>query len=178
MSGRRDGAPRGPSLHAAITSEPLVGATLLDGVGDPAHGGVVLFIGRVRTENQGHLVRRLHYEAYVEMAEAELTQIVRDVARRFEVGAITAIHRIGTLAPGEASLAVAVAAGHRDAAYRASRAVVEAIKQRLPIWKREEYADGTARWLGGSPSPGQSAEGSAAAVDPQAAGHTGSSEAS
>lgn len=151
-AGRRpDGgasAERDPVLRTWISAEPLDPGGLLDDLGDERDGGVALFVGRVRAWNGGRRVTRLTYEAYVEMAEEELARIAAEVAGRAAVGAVAAVHRVGELAPGEPSVAVAVAAPHRAAAYEASRAVIEAIKVRLPIWKRESYADGTERWLG------------------------------
>lgn len=156
---------RRPALRTRITRDPLEASRLLEGLGDRGDGGVVVFLGRVREENRGRPVLRLHYEAYLEMAAEELARIAREVAEAHDVGAISAVHRVGTLEPGEASLAVAVAAPHREEAFRASRAVVETVKARLPIWKREVYGDGTARWLGAA-SLDASAEGSSEAAGP------------
>lgn len=144
----RDPRERQPFLRTWISADPLDAAALLEGLGDERDGGLALFVGRVRAWNGERRVTRLTYEAYLEMAEEELARIAADVADGAAVGAIAAVHRVGELAPGEASVAVAVAAPHRAAAYEASRAVIEAIKARLPIWKREAYADGTERWLG------------------------------
>lgn len=166
MSGNADHRSRRPALRTGITSQPLEAGRLLAEVGDHSDGGVILFLGRVRRENRGRPVRRLLYEAYLEMAEEELARIASETADSFDVGAITVVHRVGTLEPGEASLAVAVAAPHRDAAFRAARAVIEAVKTRLPVWKREEYEDGTARWLGES----ETAAGSHAGPAAEAAG--------
>lgn len=165
MTRRRTAGPELPRATARISDGPLDPAGLLEGLGGPADGGVVLFVGRVRDENEGRRVARLEYEAYVEMAEEELARIVEEAAGRFEVGAIAAVHRVGILSPGEPGVAVAAAAPHRAAAYRASRAVMEAIKKRLPVWKREEYEDGTSRWLG-SPAPAAGAAGRGGASGP------------
>lgn len=142
-----------PRVQTWLTDRPLNPAGLLESVGGPGAGAVVLFVGRVREMNRERAVARLRYEAYREMAEAELRRIAQEMAAGFGVGAIAAVHRVGTLEPGEESVAIAVAAPHREAAYAASRAVIEGIKERLPVWKREEYADGTADWLG----PGEEA---------------------
>lgn len=173
MSGKRE-APA--ELRTRITEDPLDPADLLENLGDRRDGGLALFVGRVREVNEGRRVVRLRYEAYREMAEQELARIASEVAGRFEIGAIAAVHRVGVLAPGEASVAVAVAAPHRDAAYEASRAVVEAIKARLPVWKREAYADGTARWLGVPEAPG-AGPGASAAESGAPAGSSGGARA-
>ncbi|MFQ5677910.1 MAG: molybdenum cofactor biosynthesis protein MoaE [Gemmatimonadota bacterium] len=131
-----------------ITERRLEPEELVTKLGTRSDGAVLLFVGRVREMNAGRRVTRVGYEAYREMAEAELAAIVREVAEESPVGAIAAVHRVGVLTLGEVSVAVAVAAPHRDACYAASRAVIEAVKKRLPIWKREEYADGSVAWVG------------------------------
>jgi molybdopterin synthase catalytic subunit len=115
------------------------------------HGATVTFEGRVRDRNRGRRVVRLHYEAYVPMAEETLHAIAAEAAARFGVGGVAALHRTGSLEIGEASVAIAVAAAHRGDAFDAARYVIEQIKTRLPIWKREEYADGSSEWLDGAP---------------------------
>lgn len=119
-------------------------------VGSSADGAVALFLGRVRDQNQGRAVTRLHYEAYGEMAERELAAILDEAANRWTLSHLEAVHRTGTLELGEVSVAIVAAAPHRAAAFEASRHVIEEIKRRLPIWKREEYADGSIEWV---PSP-------------------------
>lgn len=138
-----------PVLLAEIATGPIDGAGLLARVGRPADGAAILFEGRVRETNGDREVRALHYEAYDEMGRQELAAILRETAGRFGVGRLGAIHRTGSLEIGEVSVAVAVAAPHRDQAFAASRHIMDEIKRRLPIWKKEEYRDGTSRWLGG-----------------------------
>lgn len=115
--------------------------------GTHADGAVLIFQGRVREVNEGRRVTRLHYEAYEEMATRELESICEEAADRFEIGEVSAAHRVGDLDPGDVSVVVAVAAPHRAAAYEASRFVIERLKERVPIWKRERYADGETSWL-------------------------------
>ncbi|MFQ5688726.1 MAG: molybdenum cofactor biosynthesis protein MoaE [Gemmatimonadota bacterium] len=117
---------------------------------DRPHGAAVLFLGRVRASSQGRVVVCLRYEAYPEMAELELRSIAEEAAARFPIDEIRAAHRIGSLEPGETSVAISVFGPHRAPCYDASRFLIEEIKRRLPIWKREEYSDGTAHWVGGS----------------------------
>lgn len=138
----------GPTLEARIVDTALDPPGLLAELGTASDGALVLFVGRVRRTNRGRPVMRLEYEAYREMAERELTSIVREVSERHGAGAISAVHRVGVLEPGEPSVAIAVAAPHRAEAYAASREVMEAIKERLPVWKREVYVDGADTWLG------------------------------
>lgn len=143
----------GASVWVRVASEPIDPLALARRVRDPEHGAVLFFEGRVRRVNDGRDVTRILYEAYAEMAEEVLREIVGEASRRYAVGSVAAVHRTGWLAPGEASVAVAVGAAHREAAYAASRHVIEAIKARLPVWKKEEYADGGARWLDGATPP-------------------------
>lgn len=115
--------------------------------GSSADGAITVFLGRVRDHNRGRPVTRLHYEVYDEMAERELTAILAETAERWRLSHLEAVHRTGTLELGELSVAIVAAAPHRAAAYEASRHVIEEIKRRVPIWKREEYADGTVEWV-------------------------------
>jgi MoaE-MoaD fusion protein len=111
---------------------------------DLAHGALVTFVGRAReTADDGRAVIELEYEAYPEMAEAVLEQITREVADRWPPAAVAVVHRVGLVPLGEAAVAIVTAAPHRAEAYDANRYVIEAIKDRLPIWKRERFADGS-----------------------------------
>jgi len=140
------GGPDPCSVSARITEEPIQTDRLLD-LGSRADGALLLFVGRVRDHNDGRSVARIRYEAYAEMAERELEAILREAADRCEVTRIEAVHRTGELEIGEASVAIAVASPHRAAAFEASRYVIEEIKKRLPVWKREAYADGSDAWV-------------------------------
>lgn len=113
-------------------------------------GAVILFTGVVRNHADGRDVSGLYYEAYETMAERKLAQICDDVRARHSVTDISVIHRVGELEIGDVSVAIAVAAPHRDAAYKASREVIERLKQEVPIWKREHYVGGGERWLEGT----------------------------
>jgi molybdopterin synthase catalytic subunit len=141
-------AKRRPSVEVFITDEPLESLEALQRVGTRSDGAALTFEGRVRDFNDGRAVVRLAYEAYSEMAEGELRKICEEAGSRFEVTAIVAAHRTGLLELGEVSVSIAVAAPHRAACYEASRYVIEELKLRLPIWKHEQYADGTAGWVG------------------------------
>ena len=107
----------------------------------------MLFVGTVREQNDGRAVLGIEYAAYGPMAERELAAIAREAGARFDTGDIVVEHRVGELALGEASVAIAVAHPHRAPAYDASRYVIEQIKTRVPVWKREAYADGTRAWV-------------------------------
>jgi molybdopterin synthase catalytic subunit len=118
----------------------------------PGDGALCLFLGVVRNENAGQPVTHLEYEAYEEMALAVMDGIEAETRRRWAVTDVRLVHRLGRLAIGEASVAVAVAAPHRAEAFAACRFAIDALKAKAPIWKKEFYADGSA-WLEGSPSP-------------------------
>ncbi|MEX2135899.1 MAG: molybdenum cofactor biosynthesis protein MoaE [Chloroflexota bacterium] len=108
------------------------------------HGALVTFVGRARDRaDDGREVLELEYEAYPEMATAVLAEIVGDVERRWTGCAVAVVHRVGRVPIGEAAVAIVTAAAHRSEAYEANRFVIEAIKERLPIWKRERFADGS-----------------------------------
>lgn len=111
-------------------------------------GGFVFFEGRVRNHHGGRAVTGLHYEAYRELAEKEGARLVRDIARKHGVRA-TAIHAIGDLAPGDLAVWVGAASAHRAEAFAACRELIDEIKARVPIWKRESYADGRGEWVEG-----------------------------
>jgi molybdopterin synthase catalytic subunit len=129
-----------------LTAETIDVSSVLAMVESPRRGGIASFVGLVRDNHQGRGVVRLTYSAYAPMVEAECARIVGEAERRWPV-AVAVRHRVGTLEVGEVAIAVAVGAGHRDAAFEACRYVVEEVKRRAPIWKRELYADGTVAWV-------------------------------
>lgn len=132
-----------------LTSSPIGLGPLLDSVQSPSRGGVACFLGTVRDHHGGREVLRLDYSAYAPMAEAELARIVAEAQSRWDV-AVAVRHRIGSLEIGDAAVAVAVASGHREEAFVACRYVIEEVKRRVPIWKKEYFADGTVEWVGGA----------------------------
>ena len=134
-------------IRTAIVEHPIDLAALLAEVSDVATGATLLFVGTVRDVNDGRPVTGIEYRAYVAMAERELRDIANEVAARFDVPRLVAEHRVGTLGLGEASVAIALAHPHRGPAYDASRALIEELKRRLPVWKLEHYVDGTREWV-------------------------------
>jgi molybdopterin synthase catalytic subunit len=134
-------------MRSDVHDRPLDGAALLAEVGSPVHGAAILFVGTVREVNDGRAVSGIDYSAYLAMARRELAAIVAEAESRFAPAAVVAEHRLGYLALGEASVAVAVAHPRRGPAFDASRYVVEELKRRVPIWKREHYTDGTREWV-------------------------------
>jgi molybdopterin synthase catalytic subunit len=127
------------SIHTRITTEPLSSDALLELVRDPRAGAVVAFLGVTRA------VEALEYEAYVDMAERQMGEIVSAAIDRHGLCAAAAEHRIGTVPLSEPSVAVAVSAAHRGEAFAGAREIIDEIKARAPIWKQEEgeWVDGT-----------------------------------
>ena len=134
-------------MRTAIVDRPINAQTLLAEVANVRHGASVLFVGTVRDSNDGSPVSGLDYSSYTGMAEQELASIVLEACERWDTSDIVVEHRIGSLALGEASVVIAVAHPHRAEAYEASRYVIEELKKRLPVWKREHYLDGRSEWV-------------------------------
>lgn len=137
------------AAFAAVTPEPIDAARLLGSVVSDDDGVALLFWGVVRNHNEGRPVSHLEYHAYAEMAERMMQRIGEEAIARFGVGDVRVVHRVGKLAIGEASVGVAVASPHRGEAYEASRYVIEELKRRVPVWKREGYVDGESEWVPG-----------------------------
>jgi molybdopterin synthase catalytic subunit len=141
------------TVRTAIVDRPIIPSALLEEVEHPGHGAAVLFIGNVRDVNDAKPVTGIDYSAYREMAERELARIANEASNRFPELAVVVEHRVGTLRVGETSVAIATGHPHRGAAYEANRFVIEELKRRLPVWKREHYVDGSRDWVAGSGSP-------------------------
>ena len=131
---------------AFLSAQPLELTELLASVASPERGGVTSFIGLVRDHHDGRPVRGLAYTAYEPMAEAMCGEIVAEAESRWPVR-VALKHRLGELTVGDAAVAIAAAGNHRDEAFAACRYVIEELKRRVPIWKRETYADGTVEWV-------------------------------
>ena len=114
---------------------------------DPACGGYASFEGWVRDHNEGERVEHLQYEAYETLAEREGERILAEALERFGVARAACVHRLGNLAVGELAVWVGVSAAHRDEAFRACRYIIDEVKHRLPIWKKEFYVNGDSGWV-------------------------------
>jgi molybdopterin synthase catalytic subunit len=132
---------------ATLVRAPIDSLALLRAVSNPGNGAVILFLGAVRQVNEGRAVTGIDYAAYEGMALRELQAIVDEAAARFDTPDVVVEHRLGELQVEEISVGIAVGHPHRDAAYGLSRWVIEELKCRVPIWKREHYADGTREWV-------------------------------
>ncbi|GAB4449511.1 MAG: molybdenum cofactor biosynthesis protein MoaE [Anaerolineae bacterium] len=134
-----------------ILEEPLDPEALLHETEDPACGGVVVFCGTVRNENEGLPVSGMTYEAHAPMAEKALRAIEAEVCARFAARHCRIQHRVGPLKLGEVSVVVVVRAPHRAAAFEGARYAIDEVKKRAPIWKEEHYVNGASRYLEGVP---------------------------
>jgi molybdopterin synthase catalytic subunit len=131
---------------AEVRETPLSADEVLSAVADPAAGGVVLFVGTVRDKDQGRGVTELGYSAHPS-ASAELRRVAEKVAATFDAIAVAALHRVGDLEVGDLAVVVAVACGHRAAAFDACRALIDEVKQTVPVWKQQHFADGGSEWV-------------------------------
>jgi molybdopterin synthase catalytic subunit len=131
----------------AVTAEPLDASSLLSFVADPGAGCSVLFTGTVRDHSPGRDgVTTLEYEAYAGVVEEKISAIVAEAFERWDLIRVAAVHRVGTLAIGESAVMVAVSSGHRVAAFPAARYLIDELKSRAPIWKKEHWSGG-AEWV-------------------------------
>jgi molybdopterin synthase catalytic subunit len=130
-----------------ITRAPIALDRLIDAVRDPAAGAVVTFVGTTRNANAGRKVLRLEYEAFTAMARREMRTLATEACRRWPLCRVAMVHRIGVVPLTEASVGIAVSAGHRDEAFAACRWLIDRLKKVVPIWKREHYRGGCT-WVG------------------------------
>ncbi|MEO6068443.1 MAG: molybdenum cofactor biosynthesis protein MoaE [Gemmatimonadota bacterium] len=130
-----------------LTESPIRLDPLIDQVRSPDRGGIAIFLGLVRDHHQGKAVLGLDYSAYGPMAESVTEQIIAEVAGRGSQVAVAVQHRIGALTIGDVAVAVVAASAHRAAAFDACRYVIEELKKRVPVWKKEMYVDGSVAWV-------------------------------
>ncbi|HXQ21322.1 MAG TPA: molybdenum cofactor biosynthesis protein MoaE, partial [Candidatus Acidoferrales bacterium] len=130
-----------------IVSHPIDVRGVSAAVARPGAGAIVTFIGTTRDHNDGRRVTRLEYEAYPEMALAEMRKIGDTVRQRWPIEGVAIVHRIGVVPIGEASVVIAVSAGHRHAAFEACHFAIDRLKEVVPIWKKEHFEGGEI-WIG------------------------------
>ena len=131
----------------ALTTTAIDTVALRERLADPAAGAYCGFEGWVRNHNEGQSVLRLEYEVYAPVATKEGEKILAEARDKFAVIEAQGVHRSGLLEIGECAVWVGVVAAHRDDAFKACRYVIDALKVRLPIWKKEHYADGESNWV-------------------------------
>jgi molybdopterin synthase catalytic subunit len=130
-----------------LTDEPIDFAALTEAVRSTQSGAVVLFLGTVREMTDGRRTTALDYEAFGPMAESKLANIEAEACRRWPLDRVAIVHRVGRLELGEISVAVAVSSAHRAEAFEAARYVIDTLKATVPIWKKENWHDGSSEWV-------------------------------
>jgi molybdopterin synthase catalytic subunit len=130
-----------------LTEEPIDTSAVINRVRHPEAGAVVLFLGTTRELTGGRQTVALDYEAYREMAERKLADLEAEARRRWPVIECSITHRLGRVPPTEASVAIAVSTAHRSEAFAAGQWLIDSLKHDVPIWKREQWADGTQDWV-------------------------------
>lgn len=133
-------------MPSYLTRAPIDCNRLIAAVSGPAHGGIASFLGLVRDHHDGRGVLRLEYSAYEPMADAESARIVSEAEARWPVR-VALLHRLGDLAIGDVAVAAAAGSAHRAQAFEACQYVIEEMKRRVPIWKKEFYAGGAVGWV-------------------------------
>jgi len=142
-----------PQIAVSLTNDPIDFTALTESVRSPLAGAVVLFLGTVRELTGGRRTVALDYEAYPDMARDRMQAIADEACSRWPVVAAGIVHRLGRMELGDASVAVAVSCPHRKDAFEAGRFLIDRLKEEVPIWKQENWADGSKEWVHpGTPS--------------------------
>ncbi len=144
------GGAGAPARHVKLLATPLSLDRVVDAVSGPGMGGVVTFTGAVRRHSRGVAIERLEYSAYDAMAIREMTRLCEEIEAELVGTRLAVEHRVGTLAIGDLAVVIAAAAPHRAEAFTACRAMIDRLKERVPIWKKEIGEDG-AEWVGLGP---------------------------
>lgn len=131
----------------SLIHQPIDPQQVLAAVASNDAGAIVLFLGTTREFTHGRRTVSLDYECYPEMAEKKLAELEAEARRRWPIVECRIVHRLGRLELGEASIAIAVSSPHRAAAFDAGQWLIDTIKQDVPIWKQENWADGTSEWV-------------------------------
>ncbi len=137
-----------------LTDEAIDCGEVLRQVQSRAAGAIVLFVGSTREFTQARQTLSLEYEAYREMAHAKLEELAGEARRRWTLTEVSIVHRLGLVPVGETSIAIAVSAPHRDAAFAAGKWLIDTIKVVVPIWKKENWSDGNSQWVHPGIGPG------------------------
>ncbi|HEY1602956.1 MAG TPA: molybdenum cofactor biosynthesis protein MoaE [Pirellulales bacterium] len=130
-----------------LTTHAIDIAGLLARVGSAQAGAVVLFLGTAREFTAGRRTASLEYECFPDMAQQKLAELEAEARRRWPLVECAIVHRLGAVALGEVSVAVAVSTPHREAAFAAGKWLIDTLKEVVPIWKKEHWADGTTEWV-------------------------------
>jgi molybdopterin synthase catalytic subunit len=134
-------------IEISLTNDPIDFAALTESVRSPLAGAVVLFLGTVREMTGGRRTLALDYEAYPDMARDRMQAIADEACSRWPVVSVAIVHRLGHMELGDISVAVAVSCPHRKDAFEAGRFLIDRLKEEVPIWKQENWADGSKEWV-------------------------------
>ena len=137
-------------ISIEIFSKPLDIHSCIEWVSGPESGGIDLFIGTVRNSTKGRTVIRLEFEAYEKMALSEMNKIAESAFAKWEIQKVLIHHRVGVLQVGDLPVVIAVSAAHRGAAFDACRFIIDTLKEKVPIWKKEFFYDGEV-WVAAHP---------------------------
>lgn len=138
----------GPVVRlVALREAPVDVGEVVAALDDPSSGGLTLFVGRVRDHDGGRVVTGLAYSAHPTALD-RMREVCERVAGEYAVRGVAAVHRTGPLAIGDVAVVVAASAAHRGVAFEASRALIDTLKDEVPIWKHQRFADGTDEWVG------------------------------
>ena len=130
-----------------LNHDPIDSSAVIESVQSPEAGAVVLFLGTTREFTAGRQTESLDYESYGEMAFRKLEELEQEARQRWSLTELTIVHRLGHLGIGEASVAIAVSAPHRKDAFTAGQWLIDTLKEIVPIWKKENWADGSSEWV-------------------------------
>jgi molybdopterin synthase catalytic subunit len=134
-------------IEFRISTDALQPESVRDELRDPSCGGYVTFEGWVRNENEGQAVLRLEYQVYEKLALKEGALILHEALEKYPVANAVCVHRVGELEIGDLAVWVGVAGGHRDEAFQACRYIIDEVKHRVPVWKKEHYVNGDSGWV-------------------------------
>jgi molybdopterin synthase catalytic subunit len=137
-------------IEIILQSDPINVDELMSDCSTDSDGAIVTFTGRARDNSKGKKVTHLEYEIYESMAQRELEIIAEDALNKWQFSNCIVVHRYGRICIGEASIFIAVSSPHRDEAFQAVRYIIDTVKMRVPIWKKEFYQDGSSLITGGS----------------------------
>ena len=137
----------------SLTNDPIDYHALTESVRSTQSGAVVLFLGTVRELTDGRRTLALDYEGYPQMAEAKLAELESAARSKWPIDRVNIVHRLGRLELGDISVAVAVSCPHRKAAFEAGQFLIDELKVSVPIWKQENWSDGTTEWVHPSGNP-------------------------
>lgn len=161
VSGGTENANANRNLTVALVRERIDRDAMVEKLKQPSDGAVVVFDGIVRDNTRGRKTLYLDYEAYEEMALAQMQKLTREAEEKYPIDRVGIVHRLGRLEIGESSIVIVVTSAHRAAAFDACRWLIDTLKRRVPIWKKEHFADG-AVWTDGEPFPADLGSGTSA----------------